>query len=62
MYLFGLVKSMNQWHYQALFSPLFKLVKNEERPEMTFLDSLKFIKKDKKEVFFWVKMVVAGPP
>ena len=53
MYYFGLVKSMNQWHYQALFSPLFKLVKNEERLELNFLDSLKFNRKDKEEVFFW---------
>ena len=36
--------------YQALFSPLFKLVKNEERFELTFLDSLKFNRKDKEEV------------
>ena len=45
---------MSQWHYQALFSLLFKLVKNEERLELTFLDSLKFKWKDKEEVFFWV--------
>ena len=37
--------------YQTLFSPLFKLVKNEERLELTFLESLKFNKKDKEEVF-----------
>ena len=43
---------MNQWQYQALFSPLVKLVKNEERLELTFLDSLKFNMKDKELVFF----------
>ena len=31
-----------------------KLVKNEERPELNFLDSLKFNRKDKEEVFFLV--------
>ena len=50
MYYFGLVKSTNQWLYQALFSPLFKLVKTEERPELIFLDSLKFYMKDKEEL------------
>ena len=35
--------------YQALFSLLFKLVKNEERLELTFLDSLKLNKKGKEE-------------
>ena len=41
--------------YQELFSPLFKLVKNEERLELTFLDSLKLSKKDKEEfLFFWL--------
>ena len=44
---------MNQGHYQALFSPLFKLVKNEERLKLTFLDSLKFNKEGKEEVFPW---------
>ena len=36
--------------YQALFSLLFKLVKNEERHELTFLDLLKFKRKDEEEV------------
>ena len=45
---------MNRWHYQTFFSPHFKLVKNEERPELNFLDSLKFKEKDKEEVFFLV--------
>ena len=36
--------------YQALFSPLFKLVKNEERLELTFLDPLKLNNKDKEEL------------
>ena len=44
---------MNQWHYQALFPLLFKLVKNEERIELNFLDLLKFKREDKEEVFFW---------
>ena len=35
--------------YQALFSLLFKLVKNEERIKLTFLDSLKLNKKGKEE-------------
>ena len=35
--------------YQILFSLLFKLVKNEERPELTFLDSLKLNNKGKEE-------------
>ena len=35
-----------------ILSPLFKLVKNEERLELTFLDSLKFNRNDKEEVFF----------
>ena len=35
--------------YQALFPLLFKLVKNEKRLELTFLDSLSLNKKDKEE-------------
>ena len=35
--------------YKALFSPLFNLVKNEERLELTFLDPLKLNKKGKEE-------------
>ena len=30
-----------------------KIVKNEESPDLTFLDSLKFNRKYKEEVFFW---------
>ena len=44
---------MNQYHYQALFPLLFKLVKNKKRLELTFLDSLKFNREGEEEVFFW---------
>ena len=36
--------------YQALFSLIFKIVKIEERLELTFVDSLKFNGKDKEEL------------
>ena len=37
--------------YEALFSLLFKLVKNEEILELTFLDLLKLNKKGKEEIY-----------
>ena len=36
--------------YKALFSLLFKLIKNEERLELNFLDSLKLNKEGKEEI------------
>ena len=36
--------------YQVLFSLLFNLVKNEERLELSFLDSLKFSRKYNEEL------------
>ena len=40
--------------YQALFSLLFNIVKNEERLELNFLDSLKLNKKIRKNLSLWV--------
>ena len=37
--------------YQAFFFLFFKLAKNEDGPEFTFLDSLKFNREGKEEVF-----------